>query len=228
MATTDKLTLYTYYRSSCSGRLRIALHLKNLIPHTTYNYVNLLSGQQKENLYQTINPSGTVPTLLITHADGTTTKITQSLAALEYLDDAYPDTYQLLPRDPATRAKVRELAHILAVDVQPVTNLKMLVRIGDLGGDRAAYARDLMARGFAAYEALIKDTAGRFSVGDEITLADVVLAPAYWGAVRFGVDFGDMPTVRGVMERLEGEECVRVAKWNCQPDTPEELRGKEK
>ncbi|PYI35684.1 Maleylacetoacetate isomerase [Aspergillus indologenus CBS 114.80] len=230
-----EITLYTYFRSSCSARLRIALHLKSL-PYTPIA-LNLLEGAQQapDNLAR--NPSGTVPTLLISPSpspgsgSGSPTaapiKITQSLAALEYLDEAFPATPALLPRDPATRALARTLAQIIACDVQPVTNLRILQRVAPWGVDRAAWSRDLIADGLRAYETIIAEAgvSGTFSVGDQVTVADVCLVPAVWGAERVGVDVaGLFPVVARVVRRLERLEAVRSAHWARQADTPAELR----
>ncbi|OJJ85968.1 maleylacetoacetate isomerase MaiA [Aspergillus glaucus CBS 516.65] len=226
MTDITNITLYTYFRSSCSARLRIALHLKSL-PYTSIP-INLLKDEQRAPTYGTLNPSLTVPSLIIEHGTKQTTTITQSLAALEYLDEitSSPKTPSLLPppSDPETRATVRTLASIIACDVQPVTNLRILKRVGPLGMDRAAWSKDLIIEGFRAYEAIVEKTAGRFSVGDCVTMADVCLVPAVWGAERVGVDMGEYPVIRGVAERLEGEECVRRGHWRGQEDTPGEFR----
>ncbi|CEO60724.1 Putative Maleylacetoacetate isomerase MaiA [Penicillium brasilianum] len=220
----DKVTLYTYFRSSCSARLRIALHLKN-IPFTPI-FVNLLRDEQSSPANRTINPSGTVPTLLITQGSDTVT-ITQSLAALEYLEEAFPDNGpSLLPSSPQDRALVRTLAQIIACDVQPVTNLRILKRVAPLGADRAAWSKDLIEDGLRAYETIAVKSAGRFSVGDQITMADVCLVPAVWGAERVGVDLSGFPVVDRIMKNLEQEEAVRKGHWQTQPDTPEDLRAK--
>ncbi|KFY28182.1 hypothetical protein V493_03060, partial [Pseudogymnoascus sp. VKM F-4281 (FW-2241)] len=172
-----------------------------------------------------INPSHTVPTLIITPSSGgPSVKITQSIPALEYLEEAYPSQRPLLPKDLAARATVRTLVAILAADVQPITNLAILNRVEAMGGDKALWAREIMAGGLQAYEAVTKDSAGEFSVGDDISMADVCLVPAMWGAERFGVDFTEMPTVRRVYERLAAMEEVKRAHWTRQEDTPEELR----
>lgn len=92
--------------------------------------------------------------------------------------------------------------------------------------DRAAWSKDLIIEGFRAYEAIVEKTAGKFSVGDSITLADVCLVPAVWGAERVGVDMGEFPIIKRVAERLEGEECVKRGHWRTQEDTPEEFRVK--
>ena len=172
----DTLHLYTYYRSSCSARLRIAVHLKGLSsPDTlTSTYISLIDGSHKKDDYVRQNPSGTVPTLIITTPLGKSTVITQSIAALEYLEEAYPQLQpQLLPTDIAQRAKVRELVNIVACDIQPPTNLNILTTISSLSGDRAAFAKRKMTEGLKAYEKLLEGCSGKYSVGDEITMADV-------------------------------------------------------
>jgi maleylacetoacetate isomerase len=179
-------TLITYFRSSCSARLRIALHLKNL----SYNpvYINILKGEQHSAANLAYNPSHSVPTLIQDLSSNLTSKdfrITQSLAALEYLDELHP-AVPLLPQDSQARATVRALANIIACDLQPVTNLRILVRIGALtpgsieekSAARVQWAKELMTDGLAAYEAIAKDVAGLYSVGDNVSMADVCLVPA--------------------------------------------------
>ena len=217
------ITLYTYFRSSCSARLRIALAYKS-IPYTSIP-INLLKDEQHSHTYGTVNPSSTVPSMIVEHGQNTVT-ITQSLAALEYLEEKFPSSASLLPpvSDIEARTDVRNLALIIACDVQPVTNLRILKRVGAVGVDRTAWSKDLVVEGLAAYEAIASRTARAFSVGDTITLADVCLVPAAWGAERVGVDLARFPTVKRIVERLEGEECVRKAHWRTQEDTPEEFR----
>lgn len=225
-------TLVTYFRSSCSARLRIALYLKNL----SYNpvYINLLKGEQHDPANLAYNPSHSVPTLipnLSSDPSSNKFRITQSLAALEYLNELHP-AVPLLPQDVQGRATVRALANIIACDVQPVTNLRILARIGALtpgsndekAAVRAQWAKELITEGLAAYEAIAKDVAGSYSVGDTVSMADVCLVPAVWGAERFNVDMHAFPTVVRVCERLAGLDAVRRAHWKSQGDTPEELR----
>ncbi|KAB8071193.1 glutathione S-transferase [Aspergillus leporis] len=224
---TTKLTLYTYFRSSSAARLRIALNLKAL-PYISIP-VNLLKGEQSSPTNCALNPSGTVPTLVVERpvSQGATVTITQSLAALEYLEEITPEqSHALLPpvSDPEARAVVRTLSEIIACDVQPVTNLKILKRVAPLGFDREAWSKELIEDGFRAYETIISRTAGVFSVGDGITMADVCLLPAVWGAQRSGVNLREFPTIRRVAERLEEEDAVKKAHWTTQSDTPEEFR----
>ncbi|KAJ5596185.1 hypothetical protein N7450_002643 [Penicillium hetheringtonii] len=219
------VTLYTYFRSSCSARLRIALHLKQ-IPFNPV-FINLLRDEQSSESHRAINPSGTVPALVIQKNSGTPVTITQSLAALEYLDEAYPQTPKILPNDPETRALVRTLAQIIGCDIQPVTNLRILKRVASLGADRAVWSKDLIEDGLRAYESIVAKSAGKFSVGDEITLADICLIPAAWGAERVRVDLAEFPVTNGIVQRLEKEDAVRLGHWRTQPDTPEEFRVKQ-
>lgn len=232
----SSLCLYTYYRSSCSARLRIALALKQL----PYNQVtvNILQDAHKQSSYVNLNPSQSVPTLIVSSHGSERADdfpITQSIAALEYLDEAFPTTHNLLPaRDSIKeRAIVRILCGIVAADVQPLTNMRTLKRVKALAAaagkdaDETAnsWARELMTDGLTAYERVCKDVAGKYSVGDTITMADCCLVPAVWGAQRYGVDFGQLPTLMRVFEALSQEDCVKVSHWKSQTDTPEDLRA---
>ncbi|KAL2822012.1 glutathione S-transferase [Aspergillus granulosus] len=230
MTTNPKVTLYTYFRSSCSARLRIALALKSI----TYTpiHINLLKGEQSGPENKAVNPSATVPTLILEFPSDSdtgpkTVTITQSLAALEYLEETFSNQgASLLPpsSDHEARAIVRTLSSIIACDIQPVTNLRILKRVAPFGVDRAAWSKDLIEDGFAAYEAIAEHSAGVFSVGDAISMADVCLIPAVWGAERCGVDLGKYPTIKRVAEALEKEAAVKEGHWTTQGDTPDEFR----
>jgi maleylacetoacetate isomerase len=222
---TPNLVLYSYFRSSCSGRLRIALNLKDI----TYDskYVNLLKGEQSSEAYDLINPSHFVPSLQCASGNGSVTTLVQSVAMLEYLEESFPESTPLLPptTDILGRAQVRALANVIACDLQPVTNLRILTRAAALGGSKEDWAKDLMSEGLAAYERLVATSAGKFSYGDQPTFADVCLVPAIWGAMRYGVDMANFPTVRRVFEAMSELDAVKKAHWNNQGDTPEQLRG---
>ncbi|GJC77321.1 putative glutathione S-transferase [Colletotrichum liriopes] len=212
-------TLYSYFRSSCSARLRIALNLKS-IPYTTIP-TNLLKDEHLSPSHRALNPSASVP--LLVHRAATNFKVTQSVAALEYLEESHPSSTPLLPQDAQARAVVRSLVNIVACDVQPVTNMRIMRRVRALGGNAELWNRELMADGFAAYEAVVREWAGQYSVGAEISLADVCLLPAYWNAERFGVDLS-YATIGKVVENLKDHPAVVKAHYFNQPDTPEELR----
>ena len=223
-------TLYSYFRSSCSARIRIAAHLKN-IP-LEYKYVHLPNGEQHSKDYHGLNPSDSVPTLIVRDA-GTgkeVTRIGQSVAILEFLEEVEEGNgVKLLPGqdDPVTRARVRDLVNIVACDIQPVTNLRVLNFIKPLNVESKEWQQHFMTLGFGAYEELIKSYAGRYSVGDSVTLADCALAPATDGALRFGVDVqGQFPHVWKIWEEIKELSAFKEGRWNNQEDTPEELRTK--
>ncbi|KAK4550038.1 hypothetical protein LTR36_003005 [Oleoguttula mirabilis] len=128
----SKYELFTYFRSSSPARVRIAALYKG-IP-LTYQYINPLKGEQDSDGYAAINPSHSVPTLIASAEDGRTVAIGQSVAILEFLEESRPDLPPLLPRDAEGRARVRELVNIVAYDIQPVTILRTLSVVKDLGG----------------------------------------------------------------------------------------------
>lgn len=216
---TGSITLYGFYRSSCSARLRIALLSKQLKFESVP--VDLPGGLHLKDEYARFNPSRSVPTLVIA---GHKAPITQSMAMLEYLEEMYPNSPALLPKDAIARAQVRALANIIACDVQPVTNMKVLKRVEALGEDRNKWARDFHADGFTAFEAIIKDTAGKYSVGDDITLADICLVPACWNAERFGLNLDKFPTIMRVYETLSSVSAFQEGHWRKQSDCPKDMR----
>lgn len=224
--TQQKLLLHTYFRSSCSARVRIAAHLKG-IP-LEYSYIHLLKKDQLEPEYTATNPSASVPTLSVTTSSGEKTIIRQSIACLEFLEEFFPDTPHLLPplSDPVKRAKVRELVNVIANDVQPPTNLRVLRKVKKLGGEDAPaeWAKLFMGQGLEAYDKIAEGYAGKYSVGDEVTMADVVLAPAVEAALRYNIDLDGLKTVKRVYEQIKDEEAFKSGDWRHQPDTPEEFR----
>jgi maleylacetoacetate isomerase len=184
------LTLYDYYRSSASYRVRIALNLKGVdyrrVP------VNLLDGEQKDAAYRALNPQGFVPML-----DTGEARLTQSLAIIGWLDRVWPEP-PLLPKDDGERAHVVALTLTVAADIHPLNNLRVLKRLSALGigeSERDAWYRHWVSEGFAALEALAAPLAGRFLYGDSVTTADVCLVPQMFNARRFEVPLDDYPTL---------------------------------
>lgn len=218
----SEYTLYSFWKSSCSARLRIVLNLKGI----SYKVVpvDLLNGEQTSTAYKNLNRSGSVP-LLIGESGF---KIGQSLAALEYLEESHTGTHLLPPTsDVQGRAIVRTLASIIACDTQPVTNLRILNRVKAMGGDAETWAQELMADGLEAYEAVMALWAGNYSYGDTVTIADACLLPAVWNAKKFNVDMSLYPTIVKVVERLEQLEAVKRSFYSRQLDTPDEFRSLE-
>lgn len=162
METGSDFALYTCFRSSCSGRLRIALNLKGI--SYSPKYVNLGKNEQASSEYDEIESSHSVSSLL-----GVSVGLTnmQSVAALAYLEEKYPDSAPLIPPAPnlVVRAYVRNLVNIISCDTHPVTNMRILNRVCELGGSKEDWAKDLMTEGLVAYDRLAGKTAGKYSGG---------------------------------------------------------------
>ncbi len=184
------ITLYGYWRSSASYRVRIALNLKGI--KARHVSVNLKSGAQHADEHQARNPQGYVPVLAL--EDGTT--LTQSLAIIDYLDAAYPDT-SLLPVDPVLRAKTLGAALSIAADIAPIQNLSVLKYIRAEHGQEDAgvteWVRHWITKGFTALEVMAAQRTTEFLFNDEPTLFEICLVPQVYNARRFGVDMEAFP-----------------------------------
>ncbi len=211
------LKLHNYFRSSTSTRLRAALNLKGL----DYDYVAyaLKEGAHKSPEFLEKNPAGLVPVLELD--DGT--HIPQSLAIIEYLDEIHPEP-ALLPADPAGRARVRALAYMVACEIHPLNNLRVLQFIAktygvDAEGQKAWFTH-WVSETFDALEKTLTGSAdtGRFCHGDTPTLADVCLYAQVWNNKRFAVDITQWPTIAGIAENLEQVEAFAKAAPPHQPD----------
>lgn len=221
----EKYELYSYFRSSCSARVRIAAHYKGI--KLEYKFIHLLKNEQQSDDYVSrLNPGKTVPTLVVHEKDGSTSLIRQSVAILEYLEEMHPDAPKLLPPidQPMKRARVRDLVNVVACDIQPVTNLRILNKVKPLGVKGEEWQKEFMTAGLETYEQMLKDAAGRFSVGDEVTLADVVLVPAVDNALRFGVEMDQFSKIMKIYQACQNIDAFRQGSWRNQPDTPEDLR----
>jgi maleylpyruvate isomerase len=211
------LTLYSYWRSSSSWRVRIALHWKRL--PFSYAAVNLIEGQQFSDAHRARNPMSMVPTLEV-EEDGRTLRLRQSMAIVEWLEERHPSP-PLLPRDPAARARVRAIAEDVNASIQPFQNtstMKWLRERHPGAGDDVAFTSHFLARNLAALEAVVRDGAGRFCHGDEPTLADVYVVPQLYGARRFGVEVAAFPTLLRVEESCGVLPAFAAAVPELQPD----------
>lgn len=178
-------TLYHFWRSSASWRVRWALSIKG-IPYTSVP-VDILAGEQRAGEHQARNPMGHVPALFI---DGRT--LAESVAILEYLEETRPEV-PLYPKDPWARARVRQMVEIINSAIQPLQNLIVQGKHSQDPAEQKAFSVFFNERGLAAYEALLGVVAeehgqGRFSLGDTLTAADVFLIPQVATSRRFGVD----------------------------------------
>lgn len=194
------MKLYDYYRSSASYRVRIALNIKNISYEALP--VNLINqgGEQHHPDYLKINPQGLVPTL-----DENGHIINQSLAIIEYLDEICP-TPALLPQTPLARAKVRSLALIIACDMHPLNNLRVLNRLRnqfDANEEQVTSWYHLwLQEGFHAFEQQLQSRAhkGHFCYGNEASMADICLIPQVYNAKRFNFSLDPYPLVNEIYE----------------------------
>src|SRR3984957_1369251 len=188
------LTLYGYPLSSAAYRVRIALALKGVKASTVNK--QLRRGEHRHKDYLKINPQGFVPALEL--EDGTV--LTQSLAIMEWLDESSPPPV-LLPAEPRARARVRSLCQLIACDIHPLNNLRVLQHLeSTLGLAQAArdeWYRHWIASGFSALEdALGRDASrGRFCFGDQPGMADACLVPQVYNARRYSVDLTPYPRI---------------------------------
>ena len=208
------LELYTYFRSSAAYRVRIALNLKGLEyqPHV----IRLPEGEQDRDAYRAVNPQALVPTLV----DGGV-RLSQSLAIVEYLEETRPNP-PLLPRDPVARARSRSLALLVACDVHPLNNLRVLrylkQELGQAQPVIDTWYRHWCALALTAYERELERGSGRFSVGDAVSIADLCLIPQLFNARRFELDLSAYPTVLRVEEACVALDAFERAHPAKQPD----------
>ena len=212
------MKLHGYFRSSATYRVRIALNLKGIPWQSEVVDLRAPVSAQHSREFRGLNPHGLIPVLV----DGERT-LTQSLAIIEYLEETHPQP-PLLPRDPAARAEVRALALVVACDIHPLNNLRVLNYLrGPLGQDDAAVSAwygHWIAQGFAALE---RDAArlsgdGRHLYGTAVTLADVCLVPQMANARRYHCDVTPYPTLRAICAYLESLPAFAQAAPEVQPD----------
>lgn len=181
------VTLYHYWRSSSSWRVRMALSYKE-IPYDTV-HINLLEGEQQGEAYRKNNPMGYVPALAI---DGRL--LAESVAICEYLDETRPER-ALRPADPYLRARMRQLVELINADTQPLQNLLVLHKVGE---GKKAWAQFFIERGLSAFESVLRQVRaegvnGPFCLGDSLTMAECFLVPQLYNARRFEVDLTPFP-----------------------------------
>src|SRR3954452_21472861 len=197
------MKLHGYFRSSAAFRARIALNLKKLDYESVS--VHLRRGDQRNRKFLGVNPQGLVPALEDTVVKASGQTLIQSLPIIEYLHETYPEP-PLLPRDAVGRARVRGLAAIVACDIHPLNNLRVLRYLHrTLGQDEAALAawyNHWIAEGFGAIEALLAGDGrtGRFCHGDAPGLADIALVPQVVNAERYRLDLTPYPTITRIFE----------------------------
>ena len=211
------MRLHNFFRSSTSTRLRAALNLKGL----DYEYVAyaLRKGENRTAAYLGLNPAGLVPALELD--DGTV--LTQSLAIIEWLDETHPNP-PFLPSDSAGRARVRSLAYMIACEIHPLNNLRVLNRLGAQFGAEEDAVTDWFSHWvtetFDAIEATLAGSpqTGRFCHGDVPSLADICLYAQVWNNRRFSIPPENWPTIAKIFGELDGITAFRNAAPPNQPD----------
>ncbi|MBO9715280.1 MAG: maleylacetoacetate isomerase [Pseudoxanthomonas sp.] len=217
----DSLRLYSYWRSSAAYRVRIGLALKGLAFETLPVHLLRDGGQQHGADYAALNPQQLVPVLL--HGRRA---VRQSMAILEYLEEAWPDTVPLLPAGARERGRVRALAQLVACDIHPLNNLRVLQfferQWNVPQAERDEWVRHWIVEGLAAFEALVADdpSTGTFCHGDAPGLADCCLVPQLYNARRFGVDPGQWRTLARIEQACLALPEFRAAAPEAQPDAP--------
>lgn len=200
------MKLYTYFRSSASHRVRIALHLKNVAFEPHFVHLTRGGGEHRSAAYKAINPQGRVPAIGLDEG-GT---LIQSPAILEWLEETYPEP-PLLPADPLRRARIRGVAALIACDIQPLNNsgpLGYLRRtLNHTDAEVSAWIAHWITEGFSAVEALIGDEGWAF--GPEPGLADIYVVPQVFNARRFLVKLDAFPRIRRI-EALAAEHPAFV------------------
>lgn len=210
------LALHNYFRSSTSVRVRAALNLKGL----GYDYIplSLLKGEQASAAHLALNPSGLVPTLVTPQG-----ALPQSLAILEWLDEEHPEP-PLLPQGAWARARVRSVAHIVALDIHPVNNLRILKHLEDNFGvdaaGKAEWFRTWASAGMQALETRLsaEPETGEFCHGDQVSIADLCLYAQVINNGRFDVDMTPYPTINRIHANCMAVPALAEAAPANQPD----------
>jgi maleylacetoacetate isomerase/maleylpyruvate isomerase len=208
--------LYTYFRSSASFRVRIALNLKGIAYEPSF--VHLPKGEHRAAAYSKVNPQALTPTLVLDDGE----QLAQSLAIMEYLEETHPQP-ALLPKDAKGRARVRSLSLLIACEIHPLNNLRTLQHLKRALGQNEeqtnAWYRHWVADGLAKFEAdLTRGATGRFCHGDAPTMADCCLVPQIFNAKRYQCDLAPYPATMRVFDACMKLEAFDRAQPSKQPD----------
>ncbi|EFO86446.1 hypothetical protein GCK72_000873 [Caenorhabditis remanei] len=210
----SKPILYSYWRSSCSWRVRIALALKNI--EYDYRPIDLFSEESKNNAeFVKHNPAKKVPTLIINGLS-----LTESLAIIEYLDEAYPDP-PFLPKELDKRAYSRAIALHIVSSIQPLQAISIHKMLNEKeAGYGDFWCNHFVTRGFDALEELLRKYSGKYCVGDQLTIADINIPSIIYNAKIYKVDMSPYPTLVRIAGTLEEDPRFQAAHPDRQPDAP--------
>lgn len=214
----SELKLHNFFRSSTSTRVRIALNLKGL----RYDYVPyvLRAGETRTPEYLARNPAGLVPTLEL--QDGV--HLNQSLSIIEWLEETYPAP-ALLPADPIQKAQCRSLAMMMACEIHPLNNLRVLFRLRDqFGADETAqkeWFTHWVMTTFDALEIALGEAGSAFAMADKPGLVDICLYAQVLNNQRFDIPVETWPRIAAIFAALDEIEAFTAAAPACQPDAAE-------
>lgn len=210
------LKLHSYFRSTCSWRVRVALNVKG-VPYELVT-VHLLrgGGEQHRADFTEHSPLAQVPMLEVLSGPAPF-RLTQSMAVVEYLEERYPEP-ALLPSSLELRARTRQLAEMVNSGIQPLHNLNVRQQLRALGVEPTPLGQHFVKTGLAALERVASTTAGRFLVGDALSVADVFLIPELGYARRIGVALEPYPLLRRVEHECEQLRAFQLAHPSAQPD----------
>jgi maleylpyruvate isomerase len=215
--TQSEFVLYNYWRSSASYRVRIALNLKG-IPFE-YRPIHLIKsgGEQNHDSYRALNPMGQVPFLVHNNFG-----LGQSMAILNYLDQIKPHPHQLFPSDPKQAAKVWEICEAINSGIQPLHNVSILsdleTRFGASASQKQQFAFKWITKGLEAIEKVLEQTRGIYAVGDQITAADCMLVPQFYGSRRQEVPVEQYTHLHSIVQTCLNHPAFAKAHPDVQPD----------
>lgn len=199
------MKLYGYWRSSAAYRVRIAMHLKALDFESIPVHLVKDGGQQHQQDYVALNPTHLVPTLV----DGDMT-LNQSLAIIEYLEEAYEGN-SVFPQNLAMKMQAKAIAYDIACEIHPLNNLRvqqyLVNELAASDAQKLAWSHHWMANGFSALEIKLTNVAGKFAMGDEVSIVDICLIPQVYNAKRFNLDMTPYPNITRIVENCNKEEA---------------------
>ncbi len=210
------MKLYGYWRSSAAYRVRITLHLKNVAFESIPVHLVKGGGEQHQTEYTQINPTHLVPTLVDEDFI-----LNQSLAILDYIETKFPEP-SIYPQGAREKATVQALSLDVACEIHPLNNLRvqqyLVKELGVSEEDKLAWSHYWMAKGFMALETKLKETAGQFCYGDQISLADISLVPQVYNAKRFLLDMSAFPIITRIVDNCNEHPAFIAALPENQAD----------